>query len=293
MYNVRWLAHVARDGLDDLLPAVRQAFNDDPLDDRLSLVYGPRPRLRIVLLAIAGIALGIALPNFITAWSFREEINWPAVVVGIIHAALFRRYLFRSGQARADDFPWLAASLAPATVLLMLLAVASAVLGSEDVGIGVVLVAITDALGVAAALAIAVAALCFSRDWVRALADLAVRLLVFRIMVWVTVLVMLEIGIVGPVVSGILRGMFNIDVPDWLPELFDQISYAGLMAVVYLAVIGATWTVCRDSFAELLASGHVNVVEAVAAMADDPKRAAKKAQKKARKAAKADPQHKP
>lgn len=273
-----------------MAPAVRQAFNDDPADDRLELVYGSRPRLNIIGIAIAGIVAGSLIAGFGPNFAIKQEINWPAVLVGVAFATLIRRYLFRSAQARAEDFPWLAASLAPAVVLLMAVSMVSRFAGGPDgpdtvstIGLGNVLVAITDALGVAAAFTIAVTALCYSRNWLQALWDLAVRLLVFRIMVWVTALVMLEIGVVGPIVSGLLRGVFGIRLPDWLPELFDQLSYAALLSVVYLAVIGATWTVGRKSFDELLATGQVDILATIAAMAEDPEKLRKKKEKKAKK----------
>jgi hypothetical protein len=294
VYNVKWLARVALEGLSDLRPAVSQAFNDNPDDDRLELVYGQPPRRNIILLAIAGIVVGTLFVATMPMFRYAEYINWPAVFLGAAHALLIRRYLFRTEHADDTDFPWLAASLAPALALLMIGSFAETLIegptasepGAVD-WIGTVLVALTHALGVAASLIIAVAALCFNRDWPRALIDLAVKLLVFRIMVWVTTLVMLEIGIVGPIVSGILKGILPFEIPEWIPDLLDQISYASLMSVMYLAVIGATWIACRKLFRELLDSGDVNILEAVTLMANDPKAQRKKEEKKKKKALKA------
>lgn len=295
MYNVRWLARVARAGLADLLPALRAAFNRRTDDDRLALVYGAHPRRNVVLLAVGGIVAGGLIGEIASQVPLSDQINWPAVGVGALFAAIIRRYLFATEQADVDDFPWLAASLAPAVVLLMALAVIEAFVAPARGGgpatsatalavTGRILIAVTNAIEVAAALTIAVAALCFSRRWLVALKDLAVRLFVFRLMVWVTALVMLEIGIVGRIVGGILSSVFGVSLPPWLTELMDQVSYAVLMSVVYLAVIGATWRVCRRSFARLLESGQVNVLETVAAMASNPAGLRKKRQKAARKA---------
>ena len=63
------------------------------------------------------------------------------------------------------------------------------------------------------------------------------------------------------------------------PDAIDQISYAGLMSIVYLAVIGATWRVCRKSFAELLANGQVDVLATVTELAKAPKKKKKKKKK--------------
>jgi len=295
MYNLRHLGNIAQEGLSDLLPAVRQAFNDDPTDDRLNQVYGPRPRRTILLMSIAGIVAGWLLDRLLSDFPFREYVNWSAFVVGLLFAAVLRRYLFNTQKAEANDFPWLAASVVPAIVLLMVVAVVSdiASAGSEpgDAGpagvlLGTVLVMFTDALGVAAALTIAVAALCFSRNWLPALRDLAVRLFVFKLMVWITALILLEVGVVGPILAVLLDVIFGIRIPPWLPELADQLSYAGLLSVAYLAVIGATWTVCRRSFGELLDTGQVNVLETIADMAKDPKRKKRREERKRRKSKK-------
>lgn len=282
MYNLKHLSNIARQGLSDLLPAVRQAFNDDPTDDRLDQVYGPWPRRTILIMSISGIGLGWLFAWFSPDFPLKEHINWPAVVVGLLFAAVLRHYLFKTQKADVNDFPWLAASLVPATVLLMAVVAVSDIAfgGSEAAGdatpanvlIGTVLLVISDALGVAAALAIAVAALCFSRNWLQALWDLAIRLFVFKLMVWITVLILLEVGVVGPIISALLDAILGWQVPRWLPELADQLSYAGLLSVAYLAVIGATWTVCRKSFGELLDTGHVNVLSTIVDMAKDPKR---------------------
>jgi hypothetical protein len=56
--------------------------------------------------------------------------------------------------------------------------------------------------------------------------------------------------------------------------------------VLYLAIIGATWTVCRSSFPRLLEVGQVDVLQEVQALAVDPvtreRAAARKAKKRER-----------
>ncbi|NNF17541.1 MAG: hypothetical protein HKN70_12410 [Gammaproteobacteria bacterium] len=283
MYNVRWLTKVARQGLTDLVPAVRQAFNDDPGDDRLALVYGKRPRAHIIGIAVAGAGGGALFSLFGPGFPFKDEINWSAVLIGAAYAILVRRYLFSGTRAQSGDFPWLAASMVPAVFLLMVISVLAhfvpATSGTSDqtlFSVGNLLVAITDALGVAAAMTIAFAALCYSRNWLHALWDLAVRLVVFKFMVWLTALIVLDIGIIGPLIASLMAGVFGVRIPDWLPELVDQLSYSALLSVAYLAVIGATWTVCRRSISELLATGHVDVLATVAAMAKNPEKTRKR-----------------
>lgn len=297
MYSIRHLFRIGHEGLSDLVPAVRQAFNDDPTDDRLDQVYGSSPRARIIILSVLGIIAGKLFAGFGPGLELDEYINWPAVAVGLIFAMLIRRYLFAGTDARIgvqeQDFPWLAASLVAPLGLLMVFSFVSQIAadfgspatadGQPRLFIGTLAVAATQALAVAAALSIAVAALCFSRNWIRGLFNLAVRLLVFRIMVFVTTLVMLEIGFVGPIVAGLLGGIFNLHIPEWLTALMDQLSYAGLMSVIYLAVIGATWTVCRRSFGELLRTGDVDILKTIETLAEDPKRRQKKLEKKHKK----------
>jgi hypothetical protein len=306
LYNIRHLLGIGYHGLSDLVPAVRQAFNADPSDDRLNEVFGSSPRANIVGLSILGIGAGELLNWFGRDLPVAPYIHWPAVVVGLVFALLLRRYLFHAGDARdgvhEQDFPWLAAALAAPLGLLVIESLLSQVVLSAigatpandepTLFLGEVAVFATHAVGVAAAMTVAVATLCFSRDWMRGLIDLAVRLLVFRIMVFVTTLIMLDIGFIGPIVAGILRGIFDFRLPEWLTELTDQLSYAAVMVVIYLAVIGATWTVCRQSFGELLRSGHVEILKTIEELAADPKRKLKKlekdrkkAEKKARKAA--------
>ena len=295
MYNLKRLGSIAQEGLADLLPAMRQAFNADPTDDRLDLVYGRRPFAKILMLSVAGIVGGWILEGILSDFVISEHVNWSAVVVGLLFAGVLRRYLFRTEHARADDFPWLAASLMPAIGLLMVVAAVSEIFlagsrpgepGPAGIVLGTVLVIFTDALGVAAAVTIAVAALCFRRDWPRALWDLAMRLLVFKVMVFITAIILLEVGVFGAIFAVLLEVLFGISIPAWLSELADQLSYAGLLSIAYLAIIGATWTVCRESFGELLETGQVNVLETIAELAKDPKRKQKHEERKRRRAEK-------
>ena len=299
MYNLRRLAAVAREGLSDLGPAVRQAYNADPDDDRMDLVYGRNPVRAVLALGLgcvfAGELLGRAGGGLLP---LSGDINWPAVLVGLVFAAVIRRYLFRSGQASAGDFDWLAASVVPAFALVIVLSLfANFVFGptqSEDVvnaGVGSVqlgslLLILTDSLGIAAALSISVATLCFSKKWPSALLDLALRLFLFRLMVWITAIVLLEVDIVSTIVGALLEGLIGWRLPEWVSELADQVSYAAILTTAYLAVIGGTWMVCKKSFAELLETGQVNVLLAVEELAKDPEAEKKKKEKKERKRAK-------
>lgn len=290
MYNLKHLLQVALSGVRDMRPALRRAFNDNPTDDRLHRVFGPSPRARIVLIIVAAVAVGEWVRLLTGNARFNDNINVSALCIGIIFTVVFRRYIFRSGEARADDFPWLAASVIPAVAALVLISVvrqfATGAVGPIADGPMVTapasaVVAIARAYGIAAAFALALAALCFSRNWLRALKDLIVQLAVFEFMLWITVLVVVEIGIVGQVLAAVIESIFGIRFPGWLGELSDQLSLTLLLGTVYTAIIGATWMVCRQRFGELLATGEVRVIAAVRDMAKKPKKPKKpKAAKK-------------
>lgn len=296
LYNLKHLYEIAHSGLSDMLPAVQRAFNDDHTDDNLDKVFGARPRHRILALTFAGIAVGELIARLFPAvlvdnYIINEYVNWSAVAIGMAFALLFRRYLFESGSAKEEDFPWLAASLVPAAVLIAVIAFVKQFVGGSIefidsapawAGIGAVLIALVNAIGVIAALTIAVAALCFSRNWGKALMDLAVQLLVFKIMVWVTVLVVVDIGIVGPILAGIIENIFNIEFPQWLSELADQLTLSALLLIAYGALIGAVWTACQQSFGTLLKDGEVRILSTLNSMAKKPKKPKKPKEKKAR-----------
>jgi hypothetical protein len=292
MYSPRHLFRVARRGLADMLPALRQAFNDRHDDDRLDRVFGPSPRLAVLVITVVGLALGYGLQNLLGSLFIFEFINIAAVLFGAGYALAYRRYLFHDPAAGEDDFPWLAAALIPPAVALVVVSFLGRCLdGFETVagapgwtGVGGLLDALADSLAVAAGLTIAVAALCYSKDWREAVKVLIRRLIVFKIMVWLMVLVFVEIGIIGPILGVLVESLLGVDIPDWLGEFANQLTYAALMTIIYLAIIGGTWTACRRSFARLLRDGEVDILEALRTMAETPKkrrRAAREAREKA------------
>lgn len=259
-----------------MAPAIRRAFNGDRNDDRLDRVFGPAPRTGIAAAIAGGLAAGLLLERAPVAAGVAEYVSLPAVVIGAVYALLFRRYLFGGRRRSEDDFAWLAASLVPAVAVLALAALTGRIFGGELQVIsgapawtefGGLARAAADSLAVVAGLTIAVATLCFSRDWKRALVDLAVRLLAFKITIFVMVLVLVEIGLVGPLLAVVLDVLFGLRFPPWLGDFVDQLAYAALMSVVYLAVIGATWTACRRQFGQLLASGESDVLSEIASLA--------------------------
>lgn len=294
IYNVAHLFRVAGDGLADMLPALRRAFNKSRDDDRLDRVFGPKPRAAIAGLIVAGIVIGRGLESVIGPGLVTDHLDLSAVLIGAAYALLIRRYLFTSGHARRADFPWLAASLIPAAAALVLVAfIENTASGNLETipgaplwtDFGAVADALADSLAVAAGLTIAVAALCFSENWTRALKDLAVQLLVFKTLVFVMVLLIVEIGIVGPILAAILDIVLGIRVPGWVGEFADQITYAALISVIYFAVIGATWMVCRKTFAQLLDSGDAEILQAIKGMSESPETRQKRARKERAKAA--------
>lgn len=292
MYNLRHLIRVARRGLTDMLPALQQAFNDSREDDRLDRVFGPRPRLTVLAVTAVGIVLGYGLQFALARFAVFEFINVAAVLFAAAYALAYRQYLFNDPGASEDDFPWLAAALIPPALALVLVSFAGRCLDGLEMlpgapawtSIGGLLDALADSLGVAAGLTIAVAALCYSKAWNEAIKALVSRLVVFKIMVWVMVLVFVEIGVVGAVLGVLVESLLGIDLPDWLGEFADQLTYAVLMTTIYLAIIGGTWTACRRSFGRLLRDGEVDVLETLRTMAEAPekrRRAAREARERA------------
>ena len=58
MYSIKKLASISWDGLDDMLPAVREAMADADGIQCLEPVYGPAPRTTIIALALLALAAG-------------------------------------------------------------------------------------------------------------------------------------------------------------------------------------------------------------------------------------------
>jgi hypothetical protein len=293
MYSPRHLFRVARRGLNDMLPALRQAFNNRHDDDRLDRVFGPYPRLVILATTLLGLFFGYGLQSLLDGVFVFEYINIAAVLFGAGYALVYRHYLFNDSTASEADFPWLAAALIPPALALVVVSFAGRWLaGFENIAgapgwtsIGGLLDALADSLAVAAGLTIAVASLCYSKAWKKAVEALVRRLVVFKIMVWVMVLLFVEIGIVGPILGRLIEGLFGIDIPFWLGDFVDQLTYAALMTTIYLAIIGGTWTACRRSFGRLLRDGEVDVLEALHTMAESPEKRRKAARKAREKAA--------
>jgi len=276
MYSIRHLIALSTDSFSDMLPALERAFNRTREDDRLEEVFGPRPHW-----AIAGVILGCLIGGQIVEWLTSDLVIWraldaSALLMAAAFALIFRRYLFGPREAGPEDFPWLAATLIPGAALMTV----SALIGKMADGevtvlagapswtlIGSFLVVVADSLALAAGLTIAVAALCYSKRWSKALKHLLTQFITFKVIVFIMVILFVEIGIVGAIISFIF-GLFGIRFPSWIGETVDQFSYALLMGTVYCAVIGATWKACRQRFPELIETGEADVLSAVKAMAD-------------------------
>lgn len=298
MSKRRHLMTIAGQGFADMGPALRSAFNNRSDDDELAWVYGPRPRAAVLALTIGALAAGVLPPYLAPDYVIiHKYVNWPAVFVSAAFAFVIRRYLFASGKAAEGDFAWLAASTIPAVAAVMLIAVVARFANGDYellpgapiwTAFGGVLVILAQAVGVVAGMTIALAALCYSRNWPHALAKLAGQLFALKLLMAIMFFIMLEIGITERIVSAILDAAFGIRLPDWLGEFADQLTYTAVSVAIYLAIIGATWTVCRRSFGRLLESGEVDIIDTVKDMVDPDGEAkrAKKARKAARKQAK-------
>ncbi|MEE4330254.1 MAG: hypothetical protein V2J10_05250 [Wenzhouxiangella sp.] len=276
MYSIRHLIQLSSRSFSDMLPALEQAFNRSRDDDRLEEVFGPNPRWMILGLTFACLLLGQIVEGLTAELGLWRVLDASALLMAAAFALVFRRYLFGPRQPGPEDFPWLAATLIPGAALMTL----SALIGKMAEGevavmanaptwtlFGSFLVAVADSLALAAGLTIAVAALCYSKRWSRALKKLLAQFITFKIIVFIMVILFVEIGIVGAVLSFVFS-LFGIRFPYWIGESVDQYSYALLMGTVYCAVIGATWMACRQRFRELIETGEADVLSAVRAMAD-------------------------
>ncbi|MEO0575584.1 MAG: hypothetical protein AAF004_08975 [Pseudomonadota bacterium] len=294
--KIAHLSKIAREGFADMLPALQTAFNSSGDDDDLASVFGARPRTAIVALTVVTIALGYLVGIALESFQLSRWVHWPVVCVAVGFALPVRRYLFSSNQAGDADFPWLAAVVIPAVCLLALLTFFSQMTSGEVTVlddapfwtvIGAVLIWAANAVGEGATVTLAFCALVYSRNWLEAMWDVVRLVFILKLIQWVFVTILLEIGIVDAIVSHIAENILGFNIPHWAGDLSDQISYGVLVLAMGLAVIGATWTVCRRSFAELLAKGDINVAATVRTMIDppDPKKVAQKAEKAKHKAA--------
>jgi len=285
MYSIRHLIQLSTHSFSDMVPALEQAFNASRDDDRLEEVFGPKPRWVILGLTVACLFGGQLIEGLTSDLAIWRVLDASALLMAAIFALLFRRYLFGARQPGPEDFPWLAATLIPGAVLMTLSALVSK-MAHGDVSVmanaptwtlfGSFLVAVADSLALTAGLTIAVAALCYSKRWSKALKHLLAQFITFKVIVFIMVLLIVEIGIVGAILS-FLFGLVGIRFPHWLSESVDQYTYALLMGTVYCAVIGATWTACRQRFPELIRAGEADVLSAVKAMAEPDEKSDKKA----------------
>ncbi len=279
MYSLGHLLHLIAKATGDMLPALEQAFNQRHDDDRLNEVFGSRPLWSLAGIIGASLLAGSIIESLSRDWFVWQFLNPSALILATVYALLFRRYLFGQRQPGAEDFSWLAATLIPAVVILV---VTSLVSSMADGAVSVLpgapswtllasfLVALADALAMAAGLTIAVAALCYARRWQHALNDLLRQFITFKVIVFVMVLLMVEIGVVGTVLSVLFYNLFGIRFPSWLGEVVDQFSYAVLMGTIYCAVIAAVWMACKARFAELIETGEADVLAAVRELARPP-----------------------
>ncbi|MEM9304631.1 MAG: hypothetical protein AAGE01_21145 [Pseudomonadota bacterium] len=284
MLNVRHLARIGLEGLRDLIPAGLAFFEDPEERALLDRVFGTASLLRLVALGAAASLLGQLFARFGPGFPLKQEIDWGTAVLAILLGLLIRRHLYLQGHPNHDvPFRALALSLVPALAAMLLTTMIVELSFGHPFGLyddyfqgsvlGDVLLWSTHLLGLAAAAVIAVAALCYSERWMEAATDLAVRLLVFKILVWVTALVLIEIGILGPILAAIIETLTGIQIPEWVGNLVDQLSYALLLMIAYGFIIGGTWLVCRRTYDELMTNRSVNLTRALEELAKpEPKK---------------------
>ena len=264
------LCAVAFHGLGDLRAAARSP--GDSRDPVLRDAYGQHPWRAIVAIALLA-ALAGALLARIPSIPMSQLIHWSVLASAITFAILLRRVVF-SGRVTVDDFDPLFSTLWIACTVTIVVAGSTGqirvpVHGGRDVDPLLLAVEVFEA---AAIFTVAVATLCYRKSWPGAALDLVTRLIVFKFMIWLAVLLMVEIGIIGKIVGGIVHAVTGWRMPLEIKEIVDRLSYAGLVLAAYLAVIGGIWTVCKQSFDDLIKDGDVDVLAALQELIDAPKK---------------------
>ncbi len=123
-------------------------------------------------------------------------------------------------------------------------------------------------LGLAAAMAIGVASLCFRRRWLKAGFDLAIRLFVFGILVGITVQVLEAIRPFSSVSAFVYEILVAGQLPAAVRQVLDGAGNAGVTSIIYLGLLGGVWTVAQRNFGKLLDSGDLDLLEALDELVD-------------------------
>ena len=264
------LCAVAFHGLGDLRSAATES--GEARNSVLRTAFGPRPYLAIVGIALLAGLLGALVdrvffggPSINVPSVTGLTIQWTVLFGAVTFAILLRRVVFQKPPPANRDFDFLFSSLWIACAVIVTVA---GVTGQIRVPLDAAhdvdpLLLVVEILEAAAIFTVAVAALCYRKQWFGAAFDVVVRLIVFKFMIWLAVLLMVEIGIVGKIVGGIAHAVTGWRMPADIKEIIDRLSYAGLVSAAYLAIIGGTWTVCKQTFGDLVKTGDVDILAAL------------------------------
>ena len=274
MPEPRQLVQVASRGLFELGEAAVEAPRNDLLRPLSRRAWGPLPGLSLGLLAVAAGLLGVVLGGLLPELPFVSHAAWPVLLLSGVAAWRIRRVLRTAhaevGAAPARSFRALAIPLVPTAGVLALVAIlAPHVLpggwpgavdalpdaGALELGWAFVLGWLARGAGVA----VCTATLAGRRAWIGSVFEIGWRYFVFKILLWVGLLVA---GLAGGILWSVLRQLVASLSPWRLPESWraalDLALDHGIEVLVFLALIGGSWSVAERLFPRLLLSGDVH-----------------------------------
>ncbi len=287
MYDVRRLHSLAVSGLRAMAKGARE-LGREPASHRIfRAAWGLWPWAGLLAAAtLAGLG-GEWIEGRWPDHRFADRVYWPLVLFAVIAAWRVRAVLHEGyageieTQGAAEDtlrarFNGLAVPLIAGGFQVLL--VASIVRTWRARGLSwpetwpeQVLAAVSAGdrlLGLAAAMAIGVASLCFRRRWLKAGFDLAIRLFVFGILVGITVQVLEAIRPFSSVSAFVYEFLVAGQLPAAVRRVLDGAGNAGVTSIIYLGLLGGVWTVAQRNFGKLLDSGDLDLLEALDELVD-------------------------
>lgn len=269
---------VAIDGVWSIGATVRDARRCERSAHLIRRTWGPWPLLVITAIAaVAGFG-GQYLEHTISGHMFSRSIYWPVMLFSIAYALRVRHLIFRSptddefviGDAQIV-FRALALPLLPGIALLIYFdALMRLILDPlafppvQDVAhaIQLLMAGLETFTGLAAATAVIVGSMCYSKNWGGVLLDLFVRYIVFKILIAVAMMVIGLLSL-GRIISWVAMAITSVALSPTLIARLDAMGEHGLMALAYTALIGGIWLVAESAFDDLRLEGDVDVLDAL------------------------------
>lgn len=277
---------VAIDGVWSIGSTVLEASHCDQCASFIRRVWGPRPLLAMTAIAAISGFGGQYLEYSISGHPFAGSIYWPVLLFSFAYAMRTRHVLFRSpidDPVVMDDalivFRSLALPLLPGIALLLyfdglmqVILDPFAIPTIRDAlhAVQVLMGGVEKFTGLAAATAVIVGSLCYSKDWTSALFDLFVRFVIFKLII-AFALLLLGLLSLGRIVSWIGMAFASVALSPTAIARIDAIGEHGIMALAYTALIGGIWLVAESSFDTLRLDGEVDVLDALDKLMEEQK----------------------